>query len=566
MSADEVVYRESLFDDRYDNISNDREVLWVNDTTGPQYNGQIIFDTSLLTNSGKFLDWGNAYLEIPYQVSLNIGTTAYPGGASAWMFGFKNGYYQIIHSIAVECDGQNVVQQTPYTNMLVNYKVLSTWSQGELQKYGASLGVAPDSPSFRFSTNNPAPSNGMAGYQNNVIYPTSDTITTSFAGYTGEFCFGSFASPDLVNEGYKQRLSLTAYNPTAGYGSVTNVIQSAARAQQCGKSFVSVATGITTLNMVATIRLKDLADFFDKIPLNKSTMRIIINYNSGSYGFAVTTGGAATAAINSGTITQTSGGSFPAMLSSCLVGNPLKGTGAANIATGTAYALQCGVNVAGTNPILSMCRLYCPAYSLNPSYEIKMLDDIPMKTVRYCDILNYNIPNVASNSTINQLLFNSVVNPQFLVVIPFLSDSLNQVTGGSAMKPYQSALCSEPGSTSPFASLSNFNVQVAGLNVFQSYEQYDWEAYMNEVAQLGALNGGMISKLTSGLLSQKLWDGANRYYVVDLRRAKPDSIKMGKSVLLSCQNNTALTLDLFCFVGYEREVALRTEDGKLTQL
>jgi hypothetical protein len=63
-------------------------------------------------------------------------------------------------------------------------------------------------------------------------------------------------------------------------------INTAALANQIGKNYqtdngVAAAGRVWQWNIMATIRLKDIADFFDKIPLVKGAfMRFTINYNT----------------------------------------------------------------------------------------------------------------------------------------------------------------------------------------------------------------------------------------------------------------------------------------------
>lgn len=559
-SLDEVVFRESLIDDRYESIAAKREILWTNDSSGPTYtNGQVVFDCSYITNSGNYIDWSNAWIEVPYQVILTSS-----GAVSQYVAALKNGYYQIINSLSVELDGKGVVQQTPLSNFFINYKVLSTWSQEELAKYGGILGVAPDGCAF--TRGGASGTTVIQGIQNNTIF--NNAIMTT--GYALANVNSRNNSPDMINSGYLERLQNQTYDyTTAGAYGTTLGVQSQSTLRAIGKPHVTISGSVVTLNLLCTIRLKDVHQFFDAMPLNKSNMRLIINTNGLPNSTNIFTVGAAAGQIDTYSVNPTTGGSLPVMLSSTNAGNPL-----ATLTAAAAIAFRCGINIDSSTSLQTVCRLYAPSYKLNPSYELKMLDEMPIKTVRYNDLLNYNIQNVggiSAGAQLSQNLFSLVSNPQYLVLIPMFTD-VGAVVASPALgaslgvKPYNSPFTSEPGTTSPFAALTNIQVFIGGQALYPNPLQYDYENYMEEVSQLNALNGGVVSQLTSGLITNKMWSSGYRYYVFDLRRGSPDSLRAGKSISIQFTNNCQTAIDLFCFCTYQREISVRTEDGMVTLL
>ena len=61
------------------------------------------------------------------------------------MVATKNGYWQLLHSLTVEFNNSNVVQQVPYLNVFSSFKNLTSWSQNDVKDWGSVTGFFPDS-------------------------------------------------------------------------------------------------------------------------------------------------------------------------------------------------------------------------------------------------------------------------------------------------------------------------------------------------------------------------------------------------------------------------------------
>lgn len=539
----------------------DKEVLYVMDQNGGSYNGQIQIDTSVLANSGKWLAYSEAYLEIPFMVSMksssNIGGDAtYTNG---FMVGLKNGYYQLIDSIQVDYNNTNVVQLQPYTNFYVNYKLLSTLSKDSVNKWGDAIGFCPDSAgSFRWSAGASADGDGIS---NNRVYKDWSNAPL----WSSEM--------DQVNEGFLRRLKNNGIdlgvNPAGvGYGAIPNMVAVGSANTIRKNHFTnsgsgSSANGVYQWNLLATIRLKDLCDFFDKMPLVKGAfLRFTINYNS--FRATATTVAVGPTIVHT-SLTQLSGRTNPMMVSSSLAGNPLN-LSVAN-GGGGVFSLECGVagtsNPASTvTPMNNSCRLYVPAYALNPARESQYISLHPTKTITYTDIYNYNLTSIGASSSFNSILTNGIVNAKSVVLIPMM----NNVAGNYAtqsLTPYQSLFDSAPGTTAPLSSLTNLQIQVSGQNVWQQNVNYDYEMFLNEVASMNALNGGASDELTSGLIGRFEWDNGYRFYVADISRRLPSEDSVPKSVVVSGTNNSAKIIDLICFITFERKITIDLLTGQI---
>jgi hypothetical protein len=132
----------------------------------------------------------------------------------------------------------------------------------------------------------------------------------------------------------------------------------------------------------AVIRLKDISDFFEKVPLCKGgVLRFTINYNSCTQTITGVTGASLTPAAP----VMTSGQTVPYICTSGEANNP-------NVALNVALPIVAGINTsiaASTGSSINSCRLYVPLYNLHPSYEEQLLSLNPVKTIQYKDIYEY---------------------------------------------------------------------------------------------------------------------------------------------------------------------------------
>lgn len=566
----------SLYEDTLDSQATvnpciNKEVLYVQDQNGGSYNGQVTFDTSVLGNSGMWLAYSEAYLEIPFVCTLKVDladakdeAAALAAETNAFLVGLKNGSHQLIDSIQVDYNNTNVIQLQPFTNFYVSYKMMTSFSTDDVTKFGPTLNFNPDtSTSFSF---NAASNTSGDGYSNNRVYP----LTAPVYG-------GAAIVYDGYNKGYAQRLKDTSFgvgpNVRAGYGSIPT-IATQALCNSIGKSHVGDnAEGTTALRVIqwsilATIRLKDIADFFDKLPLIKGGfMRIILNYNSSRTVFTTAGGPPATGIVmGANAITMTSGRTNPILITSAAANNPAAPLLAAATNGQISVTVNCGIkqtsNSFSTPPIQS-CRLYVPAYSLNAVYEDQLLRLKPTKEVIYTDVYNYNIVNVARNTSFNAILTNGIVNPKYVVVIPYANSSAAGVFAAFRGAVYQSPFDTAPATTTPMAAITQFNVQVGGKNVFQQNFQYDFESFMNEVASANAINGGSTVGLSNGLIGKSEWDNGYRYYVADVSRRDPANNLVPQSITVQGLNNTDVPMDYICFIVFERKITIKMDDGSL---
>jgi hypothetical protein len=606
--ADNLVYELSTSTELSGEPFTEKQWVYLIDQNNGSYqSNQIILDTSSLSNSGKYVDYSQAYISVPVCVALTAPAGVAIPSTTDFAVAVKNGHYQLINSMTVQYNNSSVIQTTSFSNFHVNYKLITSMSLDDVKNTGASIGFSPDSASsWSYDA-------GGLGFKNNTITPNLDSAST----YAGT----------AYNAGMYDRQINNATNLTA---QGLNGILDESKLTYVNKSFTKNITVGAKESKVwwfeATIRLKDIHDFFNKIPLCRgSFIKFYLNLNQSWCSFTVA-GGAGAITPASVAVNVFGGGSCPFMISaptsstvsatitgatvdatagtgiSVAAGTAGFGTnaippvyantsgaldafnisgatissatlalsgGSKTLADGAGYVLSMSVlqPISGSgqpttelrNPFQTSCRLYAPLYVMNPIKEEQYLSLNRTKTIKYRDIYQYQFESVGAGTNFNYLVSNGIANLKEIVVMPFFSKSVNGVLG---ISPFQSPFDTAPATTSPCAVLSNVNFQISNINAFNNNTQYDYEAFLHELKGVNSINGGLTTGLSSGLVGAREFSNNYRYYVCDVSRRLPEEDKVPKSIQIKGTNETLLPMDLYVFAVFETEITIDTFTGQ----
>ena len=570
--ADQFTYEKSKQSELEMEPFVQKQVLYVIDQNNGAYNGQVQIDTAPLANAGKYADYSQAYFQIPLVVRLSATSASAQDVSiqtlqSAFAAGLKSGYFNLIHSMSVEYNNTSVVQLTPYTNFFTNYKLLTSFSKDDLDKYGSLLGFYPDSTISTEYGAQAAPDTRGHGSLNNKNLPQWAPDV---------FSFNSVAIAQTNWGYYTRQVRTTALTPAT---LPTSSFTTAALMGSVGQNYFVLGTAGNVDSKIwyvlATIRLKDVADFFEKLPLTKGAfIRFIINTNTASHGIRATVAGGVLTdiACTSNIIT---GGSTPLLLANGdTTGNGFEEIAAACVALGNnTYDFTLAVSIARdstlslSHPTLQNCRLYVPVYQMTPEAEKSYLARDKVKKVVYHDIYNYqtDVSISAGIGQYNVLLTNGIPNIKSVVIIPYAAASANNTANGAqAISPYGSPFASEPSTTTPLIQFTNSNIQISGANVFTSNELYDFQQFSDELSSANAINGGKMTGLSSGLISFDMFEWNYRYFVCDVSRRLPSEDNVPKSVQISGTIQSSLSaIQLMVFVEFAREIKIDVSTGQL---
>lgn len=620
MSGDAVTLEESLSDKKEQPpLFVDKQWLYVNDQNQGNYSGQVVVNTTSLSNNGAYIDWKESFLVIPLILQLqstNINPTDAPLDFAMCM---KSAYWQILHSLSVEYNNGSVQQSTGFLNVYSSFKNLTTWSDGDLQCWGRVCGFYPDSAdSWVFNSATAADGNVLAGNgtglsNNRIVMTVPINGTTSANGgataaaYISNSILGTEATQNsdsvfsCANHGLLQRMKWLNFQvgASASLGGSTSANKIALLGQTDGqvrslfKSYVKNSTTGRSITFPAVIRMKDVSDLFAKLPMVKgATMTLYINTNQCLCKFAQVP-----ASLNATGIVQSNGslqltesptilgggGTCPFMVSSASTGQGLTNVCPLLLVApvvGDTKSVLVGLSICKTAfsdftsqetaPITSV-RLYAPAYTMTPQQE-QVYKSNATRVISYEDIFQYQFNEV--NGDFNILVSNGLPGLKSIVVCPFLPSAGNGVTtpgagiyqGGVKTSTLLSPFSSSGGTPDPIA-LTNFNVQISGRNIFNDAEQYDFQAFTQQLARSNQLNGSVTTGLASGLIGEEEFSNLYKYYYVDCSRGRVGEAGVSKSIqvlgraLNPTVDGVVRPVSLMIFATFTREITINVVDG-----
>lgn len=544
-----------------------KEKVYVIDQNNGSYsNNQILLDTASLSNSGKWADFSSATLTVPILITMTS-TFKFDTVSTDFVCGLKNSYTQLISSMSVEYNNSSVIQITNLSNVYISYKLNTTLCVDDLVILGSQIGFAKDSAqSWRYTNNATGSLNGM-GSLNNFDEILSTDFSADFDGTSGNIGFA------------KRQLETTFTNGQAG---VSTILGSgwAGVSSQFQKNYTVKSTGALngyyqqSWNILGTWRLKDMSDFFEKLPLVRGAyIKMYINLNQSRSKITITkaTGFITTTRSD---LTVFGGQTNPLLIASASPRNGLADL-QASVVAGVNASEDFTFSVSLLNSLdpncfspynkyagQANCRLYCDLYTLNPDREEEYLSNNRTKVVKYRDIFQYQYSNVP-NGSFNFLVTNGLANMVEIVVCPFIASTYNG-TGNSttSWSPIVSPFGSEPATLSPLMYINNFNIQISGVNAFINSKQFGYEQFQDELYGVGSINGGRTDGLSSGLISQNDFLNNYGYLVANVSRRLPEEDRTPKSVQILGNNLTQVPLDIVVFCVLEKEISIDLFSGK----
>ena len=595
MSSDSVVLDQSLSDESSAPQFADKQYLYVNDQNNGNYSSQIVIDTTSISNSGQYLGWAESFLAIPLVLQMKTASATADANLD-YAMALKSGYWNMIHSLSVEFNNGSVVQQTPFVNVFSSFKCLTSWSDEDLKNHGKVCGFCPDTAdSWLYNKLAPAAGNVLAssglGLCNNR---TSSSITQVIAaGYTSlpevntESTLLSSNIEHQANKGLMKRIKWLNFSIGADNKSAL-LADTATGLNAIFKAYVRSAAGSRAIIFPAIVRMKDVCDFFDKLPLLKgASMRIYVNTNQcycqlkAVNDVQVVATGAVTIegalALRSAPIILGGGGTNPLQVASTAIGQGGKALAPLNTTATAVDDIEVAVSIVKTQfsqfagndfqSDVTSVRLYCPAYTMTPQAEASYLAQMPTKKIVYEDIFQYSINNVARGATFNQLVSNGLPNLKSVVLMGHLPVASNGASGGadiyagsvtssSLLSPFSSS----GGAPDPVA-VANYQVQLSGKNLFNNQKQYDFESFVEQLAQSNQLNGNKTTGLASGLIGEEDFSNLYRYYYADCSRTLPGEEGVSRSIQVQGQNKSEAAVDYLIFASFTRTITVDLRSG-----
>ena len=567
---DSIVYEISSNDYKRENIFLNKNWLSTIDLQNGVYStNQMVIDSSALSNSNRFINYREGVLILPLLLTLSCTTNA-AGFAPAttatsldWTLGLKNWFGTIIHSLSLEMSGTSIVQTTPYQSMYQNFALLTSLSWGDVAVLGQSLGFWPDTSLALAYVPTTAAVHGIGVCNNQNLPAAGGAVSGSFNTYE-TFNQGLYKRQQFINMDSNALTNLTtgaAWDTLMTQANMILMYKSQiinkANGTGAGSGF-----GVIQHAVIASIRLRDLHDFFEKIPMMKGAFfKLTLNLNQTSVGFSTS----AAKALSINYVTSPQGGINPIMISSADASNggvslPNSLSFIASIAVGADClntTQKTGTQLA--SGFMRNATLIVPSYQFNPAYESSYLSS-PIRQINYDDLYSYQVLNVpGSGGNFNQLLTNGISGLKSILVVPVHSAVPTNGDISPLLSPFDPC---GGGPSSPLVFLNNFQVTVSGANQIYGTQISSYQNFWNNLNGCRCINANQIDGMSgNGLLSQLDFETEYCYFYVDISRNLPIENQVAKSVSISGTNISAVKVDLYCFLVYETSVSVNLFTG-----
>lgn len=569
MSADLVVYNQSVEEAPSSSVMTEKKWLQVLDQNNGSYSsGQSTLETTSLSTSDRFMNYREAYLSVPLIITVGNNTDVNNAGmanatSKSKLIGMKNSYTSIVHSFSCDLNGTNIIQNTPFTELYNAFQLMTSLSWDDVKTQGSTIGFYPDDALSASSNTANRPTGSASATFNNqdLVQENAQTIS----------CLGN-----IGNKGFSERLKYINYDATGKINGSANevdqsVFLSTASANTLYKNqvFTLHAGGVgdspvVQVQVMAVIKLRHLHNFFNHVPLAKGLQfRFILNFNQHTQ----TITNDATNITAEAVIKSQYGGVCPFIVASASANNGGVGTIAAagsiraDLSVGKTCLDNTLANYGGTTTsnLPQSVSLWVPSYVMNPSLEASYVSANSSKRISYTDIYNFRITSIGANQTFNTLITSGIRGVRSVLVMPMFP----QASNGSVQEFQSAQSCCGGGSTALLAQITNFNVQVGGVNQIQTNGRYEFEIFNNYVYGANSVNGGHTDGLSSGLIGQSDWGRKYLYYYVDCNRGTDLERDTPKSVQIQGQNLSAKTVDYQVFIEFENSFSIDVGSGAI---
>lgn len=572
-------------------VARERRVVNLPDTNANNYSaGQITFDGGLITSALEFADMKNAVLNIPLRIKVTASASANfiekpEMAAYQYITALKNGYHQLIDSVSVEVGNQQIVSRQQFSNILNSYKIMSTWTDEDAKTKGPSIGFAMDTnPAVSYADNG---ANAVSAGQWEVNTTTYRPDSVPSVGYLNGPSGGAAAAAVLPNTGLRARAgSLLNLNPrlaanpniitdVAGFPTAGDVFAPKLR---MGSTHTTLATTTATTNVyvMATIPLNILHDVFEKLPLLRGAYWRLTFFThspcTSTYKYLPSTNAFTDIKLECSTrfcpfMVNTVGPEVATTLMTNTDTEQVSITASLDIGwattnSNTNFGLPLSAEQ-GKYPALP-CSLDIPMYNLSPEAGAKYIE-APLKTVIYHDHLRVqpsSWQNGVPYGTQTEVTISAgQMKPRYLLIFPYQLKPGNCTTASCDALGVPWAGLGATAAMGGF--MSDFNVTVAGAQLYNQNVDYRYQHYQQEQQGFLANNGNGLKGMCQGLVSERMWNENYGYVVVNLERHLEAVDLMPQAITLRFTNRSTSTMCYLGFLVYEKRIGIDCVNGSV---
>ena len=171
--SDHYAVEQSLQDQDQDYIFQNRQFTYINDSNSGSYQNQIVIDAGSIANSSKYFNAQESFITVPLVMTLvaTAGKLGVTTNENAFAASLKNSFTNLISSLSVEITNNSVVSTTNFTNLALNFNLLTSMSLDDQLNLGPTINFAKDD-ALGVSYNAAANAQGL-GECNNTIAPST---------------------------------------------------------------------------------------------------------------------------------------------------------------------------------------------------------------------------------------------------------------------------------------------------------------------------------------------------------------------------------------------------------
>uniref|UniRef100_H3GY85 Uncharacterized protein n=1 Tax=Phytophthora ramorum TaxID=164328 RepID=H3GY85_PHYRM len=284
--SDQYLYQSSLKSDPEIKVSSGKRVPFVIDLNQGSYqNGVITIDaTAQLNGSEGFACLRDAYIMLPYKVSMKNGGASQTAAANRFCATLKCGNWNVIDSMSLELNGKTIVSMADYKLFWNNVRAQTSYSTQYVEKHGAESFLYPDAAQSALYSSGTSSTTGD-GYSNNTAFSSAFATT------------GPSGGASIPNDGFVRRLLSNPPNagsdfstswPSVGGAAASTTIsnQTARGAFVAGAATANAIMG--TWNYMRKVKLTDLHPVFKELDLMANPqIRLRFRVNQGTSSVAV---------------------------------------------------------------------------------------------------------------------------------------------------------------------------------------------------------------------------------------------------------------------------------------
>lgn len=589
--TDEYLLTQATTHDPPVRVSKEKRVLYAIDNKGNNYtDGRVEIDCrSQFAGARNFASVKDGYLVVPYVVSLKgKGTgTVTQGFIDRMATALKAGVWNIVDSLEIQLGGKTIITEGDYKLYLNNLRAQTEWSASDVKHKSESMMFLDQWESIKCANVASAWGDGFSANKLDTTAKSKDIGLDHTLSYNEGYLDRALNNPPLVGRLNDDGTFKNGYTNkdwvSMNDASALEIVKSSAKGCFLTSDGVTESAERVLCMWVhmCKIRLQDLHPLFKELDLTQNLdMKLRIRFNAGwcdikhesSEDIPIPADSYKMSLVSTN---MTSGKTVPVMIAGVGPNEPLNNTFVHNktirLAFGPVENADVPYNISSQYMPFAQTRLYMPFYDLiSPEAIISK----PTKKVRFLDCYaqlfqgaaGVGVSTSRQGASFNLQLSATKPNIKAVAVVPYANTKTGYWANTSAAgtPQYQSPFDPAPAFCLPGSHLRNIQFQIGNQNCFAQTQEYDFNAFCDEFAKLGSINGDLSREISNGLIDYTTYSMANRIIIGDCSRITDAHVP--QSILVSGTNDSTIANDLLVLVIHERSLTLNRLTGEVEEV